>query len=126
MGLAAAVIVDRQVVWTKGYGFADWRRTRPFTPGTMMNIASISKPFTGVAMMRAIQEGQLTLDADINTYLPFRVVNPHHPAEKITLRHLATHTSGIADRDEVYSRAYHFGGDSPEPLARFVEQLLPA
>jgi hypothetical protein len=37
MGLAAAVIVDRQVAWTKGYGFADWQRTQPFTPGTIMN-----------------------------------------------------------------------------------------
>ncbi|MET0556852.1 MAG: serine hydrolase domain-containing protein [Vicinamibacteria bacterium] len=123
-GLAAAVIVDRQVVWTKGYGFADWQRKQPFTPGAIMNVASISKPFTGVAMMRAVQDGKLALDADINTYLPFRVVNPHHPAEKITLRHLATHTSGIVDRDEVYSGAYHFGGDSPEPLARFLEQYF--
>jgi CubicO group peptidase (beta-lactamase class C family) len=124
MGLAAAVIVDRQVVWMKGYGFADWQRTRPFTAETIMNVASISKPFTGVAMMRAVQEGQLALDEDINAYLPFRLVNPHHPAEKVTLRHLATHTSGIADREEVYSRAYHFGGDSPEPLARFLEQYF--
>jgi CubicO group peptidase (beta-lactamase class C family) len=124
MGLAAAVIAERQVVWMKGYGFADWQRTRPFTPHTIMNVASISKPFTGVAMMRAVQEGKLALDEDVNAYLPFRVRNPHHPAEKITLRHLATHTSGIADRDEVYSRAYHFGGDSPEPLARFVEQYF--
>jgi CubicO group peptidase (beta-lactamase class C family) len=89
-----------------------------------MNIASISKPFTGVAMMRAVQEGKLSLDEDINSYLPFRVVNPHHPTEKITLWHLATHTSGIADRDEVYSRAYHFGGDSPESLGRFIEQYF--
>lgn len=124
MGLAAAVIVDRQVAWMKGYGFADSRKTRPFTPQTIMNIASISKPFTGVALMRAVQDGKLALDADINTYLPFRVVNPHYPAETITLRHLATHTSGIKDRDEVYARAYHFGGDSPEPLARFVEQYF--
>lgn len=124
MGLAAAVVVDRQVVWMKGYGFADWQRARPFTPHTIMNIASISKPFTGVAMMRAVQEGKLSLDADINTYLPFRVVNPHHPAEKITLRHLATHTSGITDRPEVYAGVYHFGADSPEPLGRFVEQYF--
>jgi CubicO group peptidase (beta-lactamase class C family) len=126
MGLAAAVVVDRQVAWTKGYGFADWQRTQPFTPGTIMNVASIAKPFTGVAMMRAVQEGKLSLDEDVNKYLPFRVVNPHHPAETITLRHLATHTSGIQDRDEVYARAYHFGGDSPEPLGRFLREYFAA
>jgi CubicO group peptidase (beta-lactamase class C family) len=124
MGLAAAVIVRRQVVWMNGYGFADWQRDRPFTPSTVMNVGSIAKPFTGVAMMRAVQEGKLSLDEDINRYLPFRVVNPHRPNEKITLRHLATHTSGIADRWEVYARTYHYGGDSPEPLGRFLEQYF--
>jgi CubicO group peptidase (beta-lactamase class C family) len=124
VGLAAAVIVDRQVVWMKGYGFADWQRRRSFTPSTIMNAGSIAKPFVGVAMMRAVQEGKLSLDEDINKYLPFRVVNPHRPNEKITLRHLATHTSGITDRWEVYSGTYHYGGDSPEPLGRFLEQYF--
>ena len=79
VGLAAAIVVDRKVVWMKGYGFADKRRAVPFTPDTVMNIGSISKTFTGVALMRAVQEGKLSLDEDINRYLPFRVVNPHHP-----------------------------------------------
>lgn len=120
MGVSAALIVNRQVVWMKGYGFADVERTRPFTPNTIMNVGSIAKPFTGVAMMRAVQDGRLSLDADINSYLPFKVVNPHRPGTRITLRHLATHTSGITDRWEVYRTSYHFGGDSPEPLERFL------
>jgi CubicO group peptidase (beta-lactamase class C family) len=124
MGLAAAVIVDREVVWSKGYGFADHARTRPFTPDTVMNVGSIAKPFVGVAMMRAVQEGKLALDEDVNRYLPFRVVNPHLPDAKITLRHLATHTSGITDRGEVYARTYHYGGDSPDPLGPFLEQYF--
>lgn len=124
MGLAAAVLVNKQVVWMKGYGFADWRRTKPYTPQTIQNIASISKTVTGAAMMRAVAEGKLNLDEDINRYLPFRVVNPRFPNERITLRHLATHTSGITDRYEVYSRAYQFGGDSPEPMGRFVEDYF--
>ncbi|MCL4212503.1 MAG: beta-lactamase family protein [Gemmatimonadales bacterium] len=121
MGLGAALIVDREVVWMKGYGYADHGRTRPFTPNTVMNVGSIAKPFLGVAMMRAVEEGRLSLDEDINAYLPFRVINPHHPDAKITLRHLATHTSSITDRWEVYATSYHFGGDSPEPLGRFLE-----
>lgn len=120
MGVGAAVIVNRQVVWTGGYGFADAARTRPFTPNTVMNVASIAKPVTGVAMMRAVQEGKLSLDADVSSYLPFRVVNPHRPDARITLRHLATHSSGITDRWEVYQGVYHFGGDSPEDLGGFL------
>lgn len=126
MGVAAAVIVDRKVAWTKGYGFADYERTRPFTPQTVMPVASVSKTFTGVAMMRAVQEGLLSLDADINTYLPFRVVNPHQPNAPITLWHLATHTSGITDRWEIYRRTYRYGGDPPVPLGDFLaDYLLP-
>ena len=77
VGLGAAIIVDKKVVWMKGYGFADKERAVPFTPDTVMNIGSISKTFTGVALMHAVQEGKLSLDEDINAYLPFKVVNPH-------------------------------------------------
>ena len=125
MGLGAAIIVDKKVVWMKGYGFADKERAVPFTPDTVMNIGSISKTFTGVALMRAVQEGKLSLDEDINTYLPFRVINPHHPNEKITLRHLATHTSGITDRWSVYKDTYHYGG-TPGAPRRIPEELLRA
>jgi CubicO group peptidase (beta-lactamase class C family) len=120
VGLGAAIIVDRQVAWMNGYGFADKGRTRPFTPRTVMNVGSIAKTVTGVAMMRAVQDGLLSLDEDINRYLPFRVVNPYRPQETITLRHVATHTSGIRDRWEVYARTYHYGVDSPVPLGSFL------
>ena len=119
-GLAAAVIVNKQVVWMKGFGYADWEQRRPFTPHTIMNVASVTKPFVGVALMRAVSEGKLSLDADINQYLPFRVVNPHRPAERITLRHLATHTSGITDRPAIYGQVYQFGRDPAEPLETFL------
>ena len=123
MGLGAAIIVDKKVVWMKGYGFADKERAVPFTPDTIMNIGSISKTFTGVAMMRALQEGKLSLDENINSYLPFKLINPHHPGEKITLRQLATHTSGITDRWPVYKDTYHYGG-TPEPLGEFLKSYF--
>jgi CubicO group peptidase (beta-lactamase class C family) len=122
-GLGAAIIVDKKVVWMKGYGFADKERAVPFTPDTIMNIGSISKTFTGVALMRAIQEGKLSLDEDLNTYLPFKVINPHQPNEKVTLRHLATHTSGITDRSSVYRDTYYYGG-TPEPLGEFLKSYF--
>jgi CubicO group peptidase (beta-lactamase class C family) len=123
-GLGAAIIVDRKVAWMKGYGFADKERSVPFTSQTIMNIGSISKTFTGVALMRAVQEGKLSLDEDINRYLPFEVVNPSFPDERITLRQLATHTSTITDRWSVYERTYHYGGDSPESLGDFLRNYF--
>lgn len=120
-GMGAAILVDRKVVWTKGYGFADVARQVPFTPDTVMNVGSISKTVTGVALMRALQEDKLSLDVDVNRYLPFKVVNPHRPGEVITLRQLATHTSSISDRWEVYSRTYHYGGEPTESLGEFLQ-----
>ena len=120
VGLAAAIILDRKVVWMQGYGFADKQRGVPFTPDTIMNIGSISKTVTGAALMHAVQEGKLDLDTDINEYLPFKVANPNFPEERITLRQLATHTSSIVDRPAAYEGAYHYGGDSPQSLGEFL------
>jgi len=77
VGVVAAIIVNKKLVWMQGYGFAENVRAIPFTPNTIMSVGSIAKPFVGVAMMRAVNEAKLSLDADINKYLPFRVVNPH-------------------------------------------------
>jgi CubicO group peptidase (beta-lactamase class C family) len=123
-GVGAAILVDRKVVWMKGYGFADQAKRVPFTPDTIMNIGSISKTVTGAALMRAVQEGKHSLDADINTYLPFKVANPHRPGEPITLRQLATHTSGISDRWEVYKDTYSYGAEPSESLGEFLQAYL--
>jgi CubicO group peptidase (beta-lactamase class C family) len=120
MGVAGSVFVDGRQVWSKGYGHRDYLRTQPFTPTTPMTIASITKTFTGAAMMRLVAEGKLDLDADVNRYLPFRVRNPRFPDTPITLRMIATHTSSITDRWEVYRATYHWNGDAPESLADFI------
>jgi CubicO group peptidase (beta-lactamase class C family) len=124
VGVGAAIIIDKQLVWSKGYGFADKQRGVRFTPDTVMNIGSISKTVTGVAMLQAVEQGKLSLDQDINAYLPFKVANPSFPDEPITLRQLATHTSGISDRWAVYQGLYHWGGDAPEDLCGFLRNYL--
>ena len=124
VGLAAAIIVNKKIVWKNGYGFADKERAVPFTADTIMNIGSISKTITGAALMRAVQDGKLSLDENINVYLPFKVANPRFPNAPITLRQLATHTSSITDRGSVYAGAYHFGRDPPEALGDFLHDYF--
>jgi len=124
VGLAAAIIVNKKVVWTKGYGYADRDNKAPFTPNTIMNIGSISKTITGASLMHAVEEKRVSLDEDINSYLPFKVINPFLPNERITLRNLATHTSGITDRTPIYESTYYYGGDSPEPLGEFLRNYF--
>jgi CubicO group peptidase (beta-lactamase class C family) len=125
VGIGASIIIDKKLVWTNGYGYADKETKIPFTSSTIMNIASISKTFTGVCLMKAVQEGKISLDEDINNYLSFKVVNPNFPNDKITLRHLATHTSGLADRYPFYTDStYYYGGSKPEPLGEFLKNYF--
>ena len=124
VGLAAVALVDGKVVWQQGYGLADRRRGVPFTPDTVMNIGSISKTVVGVAMLQLVEDGRLDLDADVRTWLPFSIDHPHHPGAAITLRQLATHTSGISDRPAVYREVYHYGEATPPPLRHFLRDYL--
>ena len=96
-GMAVAVINDGEIVSLKAYGYADIEKGRALTIDTPMNIASISKPIMGIGLLQLVDKGVLDLDADINTYLPFKIDNPNTEGEKITVRHLASHASGIAD-----------------------------
>lgn len=124
VGLGAAIIVDNSVVWIKGYGYADKDNKRLFTPNTIMNIGSISKTITGACLMHAVEDKRLSLDEDINNYISFKVINPFFPEEKITLRNLATHTSGITDQSPLYGNTYYYGGDSTEPLGEFLKNYF--
>lgn len=124
IGVGAAIIVNQKLVWSKGYGYADKDNKIPFSTHTIMNIGSISKTFTGVCIMKAVEEKKLSLDEDINRYLPFKVVNPFFPDEKITLRHLTSHTSGLTDRFPFYDSTYYYGGDAPESLEAFLKNYF--
>lgn len=123
VGIGAAIIENGKVVWTQGYGFADKEKKIPFTPNTIMNIGGISKTITAFSIMKAVQDSIVELDEDINKYLPFRVVNPFYPNEKITLRQFLTHTSSIVDRRVTYDSSYYYGRDSPEPLGEFEKKI---
>ena len=96
-GAAIAVVKDGHLFFTKGYGYADIENQIPVDPEqTMFRIGSVGKVFTWTAVMQLVEQGKLDLDADINTYLDFRI--PDTYPQPITLKHLMTHTSGIEDR----------------------------
>ena len=107
IGFSCLAIKDGAIVYQKDMGFADLETQTPYTKTSVQNIASISKTIIAVALMKAVDQGKINLDADINEYLPFKVVNPNHPNTPITVRQLATHTSTITDTDD-YIRSYYF------------------
>lgn len=120
-GLALAVIDGGRIVKLAGYGFADLSTRRPMTADTPMNVASISKPVLGLEVLRLAERGQLDLDADVNRYLPFRLDNPKVAGEVVTLRHLATHTSGVVDVDGAGESPT---SERPWPLADYLASML--
>ena len=123
-GMAVAIVSGDSIIFTQGYGYSDIQTKEPFTPNTVINIASISKTFVGVALMNLVENGLISLDEDVNTFLPFKVQNPYLPESIITPRHLMSHSSGIQDNQKVYLPSYHYGGDSPIPLGEFLADYL--
>src|SRR5215210_2225734 len=86
-GAAVSVVKDGELFFAKGYGHADLENDIPVDPErTNFRIGSIAKLFTWTAVMQLAEEGKLDLDADINTYLDFRI--PDTYPQPITLKHL--------------------------------------
>ncbi|MBN1125207.1 MAG: beta-lactamase family protein [Sedimentisphaerales bacterium] len=97
-GLSLALIDRDGLLWAAGFGYTNHNRKTPVTTDTMFALCSISKTITAVAVMIAVQEGLLELDIPIIEYWPEFTVNSRfeeNPDQKITLRHLLSHTSGI-------------------------------
>lgn len=105
-GFSVAIVNQKGALYTNGFGKADVRSDRPYTSETIQNIASISKTFIGVALLKAQELGYLSLDEAVNNYLPFEVINSYFPNDTITIRQLATHTSSI--RDPSYYEKYGY------------------
>ena len=98
-GLSFALVDRDGILWAVGFGYTDYNRKTPVTTDTIFAICSISKTFTATAVMDAVQDGLVELDVPIIEYLPQFTVNSRFeedPEKKITLRHLLSHTSGIA------------------------------
>jgi CubicO group peptidase (beta-lactamase class C family) len=100
-GAALAVIKDGSIIYKNGYGLADLEYDVPITPQTIFHVASVSKQFTAFAIALLAAQGKLSLDDDIRTYLP----DVPDFGEKITIRHLAHHTSGLRDQWELLAMA---------------------
>lgn len=105
-GLGVAIVDSTGILYEKGIGFADIKSKKPYTINTIQPIASVSKTFIGISLMKAQEKGLLNLDDPINKYLPFEVQNPNFPNEPITIRQLAIHTSTIIDTENYMSKSY--------------------
>jgi CubicO group peptidase (beta-lactamase class C family) len=118
-GLSVVAIRHGEIVYSQQLGSKRMATaTSPAMPtdaNTMYRIASISKFVTTIGAMKMVEQGRLSLDADISEYLGYRLRNPNFPDRAITLRMLLSHTSSLSDE----------GGFKWEPGVDLKEVLLP-
>ena len=95
-GVAVGVVQDQQLVWSKGFGFADVATKRPMTDDTRFRIASNSKLFAAIAIMQLREAGKIRLDDPVSKYLPWFEVKPAGSDDGvITIEQLLSHSSGL-------------------------------
>lgn len=97
-GCALGVVRGGRLDYARGFGLASIEHGVPITPATVFDIGSVSKQFTAMAVVLLAQEGKLSLDDEIQKFLP---EIPRYPAGAITVRHLLHHTSGLRDYIDV-------------------------
>ena len=107
-GFAVSIVNNDNVDYKTSFGFENIEQQRDFNNQTIINIASLSKSFVGVATAKAIEQGYFTLDTPINELLPVEIVNLENPDAVIRVKHLVTHTSGIVDDPNTYIQANYF------------------
>ena len=111
-GFAIAVMVDGEVVWSDGYGYADLEQQVPMTPYSKLRIGSVSKPMAAAAAMRLLDQGKLNINAPVQEYVSY------FPEKRweVTTRQIAGHLGGIR----------HYRGEeflSTQPYATVEEGL---
>jgi CubicO group peptidase (beta-lactamase class C family) len=98
VGLGIALVDDREVVWSRGFGFADRETGAAATGDTLFRIGSVSKLFIATAVMQLAEMGLVDIDRPVSDYLPGFTVRSRFPgAAPITVRNLLTHHSGLPD-----------------------------
>lgn len=119
-GAQLAVAKEGRILFERAYGRKHRDRGDPVDVHTQFRIGSTTKTMTALAVMQQVDAGTLDLDAPMTRYLPgFRLAEPGQ-AERITLRHLLTHASGLHDNSAI-DESDLFGPTDAGALARWVD-----
>lgn len=121
-GAVVSVVKDGQVLFAKGYGYADFAaRKSVVADKTLFRPGSISKVFVAVAVMQLVEQGKLDLDRDVADYIDFAI--PKTYPEPITLRRLLTHTAGF---EETVKNLFVPSDREMRPFRDYLIAAMPA
>jgi CubicO group peptidase (beta-lactamase class C family) len=98
-GAVLGIIVDGELVWVKATGVRETTSKAPVTPETVFRIASMTKSFTAMAILKLRDEGKLSLDDTASRYVPALAELPYPTKDSpaLTIRHLLTHSEGFPE-----------------------------
>lgn len=95
-GVSIAIVYDKEIIWSDGYGYADLENKILTTPKTIFAVGSITKLVTAIMMMRLRDEGKLSLDDAVEKFIPTtRIRSSSNNDRPVTLRQIASHTAGL-------------------------------
>ncbi len=119
VGLSIALVDDQEVIWTKGFGYADKANNIEATPKTIYRVGSVSKLFTSLAVMQLVEKNLLDIDDPISIYIPeFSIKTRYVEKGEITARNIMTHHSGLPS--DIFNG---FFSDEPKPFTSIIEYL---
>lgn len=105
-GVGMAIVNSENMIYEGYYGMANYEKNIPVTPETNFYIASSTKSFTALAMLMLEDKGIIDLDASLASYFPEGKFKPELNADKVNLRDLLYHTSGLENNNITFSKAY--------------------
>ncbi len=95
-GIAIGILQNDSIIYQKGFGYRNLEEKDPVTPQTIFSIASVTKSFIAMAIMKLAEEGKLSLQESVLKYIPEFKVTGYYDIERINIVHLLSHTTGIA------------------------------
>ncbi|MFI5129517.1 MAG: serine hydrolase domain-containing protein [Chitinophagales bacterium] len=122
-GVAFGIVVDGKLVYKNNYGYTDFEKKTPVTSSSLFRIASMSKSFAAMAILKLRDEGKLNLDDPAYRYIPElrNIKYPTADAPAITVRHLLSHGAGFPEDNPWGDRQL---ADSDKDLMEFLAKQI--
>ncbi len=122
-GMALAVVKGKEVIYARGFGQRDVEKNLPVTADTLFAIGSSTKAFTTFTLGTLVDEGKVEWDKPVRNYIPWLKLYDPSATERLSVRDLVTHRSGLPRHDLVWYNNY---GASRESFVRKLAFLEPS